>query len=190
MGLEKTFYQVSESEGVVEVCATVSRPNGNLTCPISFQFDVSLSTGDNSAGIRYCSAVCLHDDCSTTFSTVAPMDYIDVSTILMFGACARRHCVNVSIVDDDVLEMTESFTVTLERISGLDSRITLDPVDGVIEITDDDGEYSYVVVIHFSMTFPLLTTPYCSDCGGSEDILQRNRGCGCRSVCYCVQPHH
>ena len=66
VGLEKTFYQVSESEGVVEVCATVSRPNGNLTCPISFQFDVSLSTGDNSAGIRHCSAVCLHNACNTT----------------------------------------------------------------------------------------------------------------------------
>ena len=67
------------------------------------------------------------------------MDYLDLSTILMFGACQRRSC--VTIVDDDILEMTESFDVTLERTPGLDSRITLDPVDGVVEITDDDGEY-------------------------------------------------
>ena len=74
-------------------------------------------------------------------SIVAPMDYIWVSTILMFGACGTRHCVNVTIVNDDILEMPESFTVTLERTPGLDSRITLNPVDTVVEITDDDGEY-------------------------------------------------
>ena len=51
MGLEKMFHQVSEVEGVVEVCVIVSRPNGNLTCPISFPFDVTLSTEDDSAGI-------------------------------------------------------------------------------------------------------------------------------------------
>ena len=69
------------------------------------------------------------------------MDYLDLSTILMFGACQRRSCVTVTIVDDDILEMTESFDVTLERTPGLDSRITLNPVDGVVEITDNDGEY-------------------------------------------------
>ena len=59
----------------------------------------------------------------------------------MFEACDKRHCVNVTIVNDDILEMTESFSVTLERTLGLDDRITLRPVDGVVEITDDDGEY-------------------------------------------------
>ena len=139
MGLEKTFYQVSEDVGVVEVCAIVYSPNANRTCPISFPFDVSLSTRDDSAGITY-TAVSLHDDCNS--STVTPMDYLGVSTILMFEECDRRRCVNVTIVDDKVLEMTESFTVTLERTPGLDSRITLDPVDGVVEITDD-GEKTF-----------------------------------------------
>ena len=46
---------------------------------------------------------------------------------------------NVSIENDDVLEVIETFDVTLERPSGLDSRITLDPVDGQIQITDNDG---------------------------------------------------
>ena len=64
-----------------------------------------------------------------------------MSTILMFEACQKRSCVTVTIVDDDILEMTESFDVTLERTPGLDSRITLRPVDGVVEITDEDGEY-------------------------------------------------
>ena len=46
---------------------------------------------------------------------------------------------SVSIVDDDVIETTESFYVTLARSSDLDSRIQLTPFYGVIEIDDDDG---------------------------------------------------
>ena len=57
----------------------------------------------------------------------------------MFAACQRRSCVNVTIVDDEVLEMVvESFNVTLERTPGLDNRITLNPVNGVVEIRDND----------------------------------------------------
>ena len=50
VGLEKTFYQVSENVGVVEVCAIVYRPNGNIACPITFPFNVRLSTTNDSAG--------------------------------------------------------------------------------------------------------------------------------------------
>ena len=49
MGLERTFYNVSEDVGVVEVCAIVYSPT--IVCPIAFPFDVSLSTSDNTAGI-------------------------------------------------------------------------------------------------------------------------------------------
>ena len=72
---------------------------------------------------------------------VSPMDYdIDsISEILEFDSCDTRQCTEITIVDDMIVELTESFFVTLERTPGLDSRITLDPVDGEIEITDDDG---------------------------------------------------
>ena len=45
LGLEKTFYRVLENVSVVEVCAIVYN-----SCPISFPFDVRLSTIDDSAG--------------------------------------------------------------------------------------------------------------------------------------------
>ena len=45
-------------------------------------------------------------------------------TILMFSACEKKSCVNVSI---------ESFNVNLERMPGLDRRITLHPVEGLLE---------------------------------------------------------
>ena len=54
MGLERTFYQVSEGDGVVEVCATVNEPNGNLDCPVTFPFEVNISTRDGSAGTILC----------------------------------------------------------------------------------------------------------------------------------------
>ena len=48
VGLEKMFYNVSEDVGVVEVCAIVYSPT--IDCPIAFPFNVTLSTGDNTAG--------------------------------------------------------------------------------------------------------------------------------------------
>ena len=48
VGLEETFYQVSEGDGVVVVCVVVYEPN--ISCPIEFPFDVMLSTIDGSAG--------------------------------------------------------------------------------------------------------------------------------------------
>ena len=49
MGLEKTFYNVTEDVGVVEVCAIVYSPT--IDCPINFTFAVRLSARDGSAGI-------------------------------------------------------------------------------------------------------------------------------------------
>ena len=64
-----------------------------------------------------------------------------MSTVVMFDECELQSCTPVLIVDDMVLENVESFNVTLERTPGLDMRITLDPVDGEIEISDDDGGF-------------------------------------------------
>ena len=48
VGLEETFYRVSETDGVVEVCVVVYEPN--ISCPIEFPFDIMLSTTEGSAG--------------------------------------------------------------------------------------------------------------------------------------------
>ena len=83
--------------------------------------------------------------CFIHFPAVNPMDYLELNTILSFAACEIRRCVNVTIVDDLVDEPLEFFDYTLEGTPGLDSRITLDPVDGVVEITDNDGNTYYVL---------------------------------------------
>ena len=70
---------------------------------------------------------------------MTPTDYGAVSTILMFAACNTRQCVDVAIMDDETLELTETFIVTLDRTPALDTKITLNPVDGDIDILDNDG---------------------------------------------------
>ena len=79
------------------------------------------------------------------FSTVDPMDYAGISNILSFAACEIRRCVNVTIVDDLVDEPLEFFDYTLERTPGLDPRIELNPVDGRVEIIDNDGMFFTLV---------------------------------------------
>ena len=80
--------------------------------------------------------------------SVSPFDYFAVTTILMFDACQMRSCVNVTIRNDVILENLESFNVALERTSDLDSRITLNLVNEVVVIIDNDGMHDDYMVIH------------------------------------------
>ena len=48
VGLERTFYQISEDVGVVEICA-IAR-NSTIVCPIAFPFNISFSKTDTTAG--------------------------------------------------------------------------------------------------------------------------------------------
>ena len=51
VGLERTIYMVTETQDEVEICAIVREPIND--CPITFPFEVVLSTLDDTAGI-YC----------------------------------------------------------------------------------------------------------------------------------------
>jgi hypothetical protein len=123
VGLERTFYNVSEGVGAMNVCAIVYSPI--VPCPVNFSFDVSLSTN--------------YDCSSANGSAVSSLNYSLSDTTLTFAACETKRCMSVSIVDDDTPGNVESFDVTLERTTDLDSRIALDPVNGILEITDNDG---------------------------------------------------
>ena len=182
VGLEETSYRVLENVSVVEVCAIVYSPI-NTSCPIPFLFDVRLSTIDDSAGnihmILYSSII--HSVLYTTL--VTPMDYGAVNDTLSFEACDIRRCVNVTIINDEVLEGVESLDVTLERTPGLDNKITVMPVDGEIIITDDDGMFNF---LHSRISWYLVC--YCSGCGWSGgDFHFCGRGYGYSgTVCYYI----
>ena len=83
------------------------------------------------------------------------MDYGQVlGAPLVFPPCERSRCVDIPIVDDDVLENSELFSVSLER-NGLDTRITLDPMDGLVEITDNDGMCTVLIAIRPSVVWSI-----------------------------------
>ena len=51
VGLERTFFTVSEDVGVLELCARIFEPA--IECPIEFPVDVILSTTHRTAGMYY-----------------------------------------------------------------------------------------------------------------------------------------
>ena len=65
-------------------------------------------------------------------------DFTSQSTTLTFDRCVSRACVSIPIENDEKLEMTESFNVTLMKPPTVDNRISLGSVKGVVEITDND----------------------------------------------------
>ena len=154
MGLERTSFLVMENVGVVEVCVNVSFPT--IDCPIAFPFDVVLSTDDGTAGNMpvYISYIYV---AITVSITVYTTDYGPLSKVLMFGACEIRNCVTITIRDDEVDELnTEFFTYHLRRTTSLDPRIELDPVDGRIEIVDNDGGMWHIKLVIVSDSFSLF----------------------------------
>ena len=74
-------------------------------------------------------------DTKKDFTSLAP-------ATLSFEKCEKLVCVSITIMNDLMVEMAESFNVTLTQTASLDRRIKLNPlkVDGVVRITDDDGK--------------------------------------------------
>ena len=68
---------------------------------------------------------------------VTPEDYLELSTILKFDRCAVKSCTSVSIVDDNILEVTENFNVRIGRTANLSSRIDLQPNQTTVSIIDN-----------------------------------------------------
>ena len=61
--------------------------------------------------------------------------------VLRFGACEKRQCITIPILDDNIVEDTESFSIHLEKSLGLSNRFMIDPGVKVINITDNDGMF-------------------------------------------------
>ena len=82
-----------------------------------------------------CACVCV---CVVYTNFARSADNHNIS-ILNFDQCQFKSCTTVTIIDDLIDEPVESFNATLDRSPGLDVRITLSPVEAVIEIDDNDG---------------------------------------------------
>ena len=75
----------------------------------------------------------------STYTIVAPADFVSLNVSLRFAACETSRCVNVTILNDFIDEPDENFFYSLSRTPGLHPRIELTPADGEIIIVDDDS---------------------------------------------------
>ena len=73
------------------------------------------------------------------------IDYMELTTNPLstpFTENLRSQSFNVAIVDDDIIEPTEDFTISLDLVSVVNfdsSRVTVDPDLATITIVDDEG---------------------------------------------------
>ena len=71
--------------------------------------------------------------------TASGDDYNFLWQSLTFPMCEQRICVSIPIVDNNELEGTESFTLSIFR-NGLDAHINLGPTTATAEIIDIDSK--------------------------------------------------
>ena len=98
-------------------------------------------------------------------------DYISVTTTLAtFTIDQPRRCFNVTIIDDTEVELTEDFfaglTLIPASVTTIDpSRISVDPAEATVSITDDD-QRKYLTRIHKydgTYTYPCIIKMLCFD---------------------------
>ena len=65
------------------------------------------------------------------------IDYSPVSTQLLFQPTATQQCRNIAIVQDNILEADETFSV---QLSTTDQNVTLIPANATVIIEDNDSE--------------------------------------------------
>ena len=95
VGLEETAVTVSESEGMIPVCAAITTPTAGTTLPAGVSIALTASTTDGTA--------------------IAGTDYTALSsaTVGTLNDATRRACIEVTVVKDAVSDNGENFTLTM-----------------------------------------------------------------------------
>ena len=86
----------------------------------------------------------LHNQESCSCFYVAPLDYVAVTEVLTFTSTSTEQMVQVTIENDDLLEIDEVFRAMLdhELVNADDvGRVMLTPDVATVTILDDDSEY-------------------------------------------------
>ena len=113
-------------------CAIVST-NG-IGCAVGFDFSISLSFR-GSAGTVF-NILCYTLLYFHLLLIEATVDYDNIPMAYTVPACQNSTCVNVTIVDDDIVEKDETIEITG---SVSDRRIRMTGGTKVITITDNDS---------------------------------------------------
>ena len=70
--------------------------------------------------------------------TVDGSDYKDLTTNLTFGPSTIQHNVSIRTLDDEIYEVTESFTVSLTLLMLPEDRVAIEPNIANVTILDND----------------------------------------------------
>ncbi len=71
-------------------------------------------------------------------SAVAGYDYEDATQTLYFGSQDSIMCINVTIIEDDLIESTENFTISLS-VSADVNYTFIGPTEATVVILDFNG---------------------------------------------------
>lgn len=91
-------------------------------------------------------------------------DYRPLSEFIVIPTCRQRACVNVTIIDDNVIEEAEIFSITLERTPALPfTGIRLNRTQGQVTILDSKYiAIQYICCINLSyMLYCILNFVLC-----------------------------
>ena len=123
------------------VNVTLSLLSGTLARGLSVVLVTSLNDGTATGGIVFvafmCSAILKCNALKPFLITLATLDYSFTSSEVTFSATTSSQVVTIPILEDTVLEISETINVTL---TSADPAAILNPASGVIIIEDNDGK--------------------------------------------------
>ena len=100
--------------------------------------------------VRVCSSI--HLSLSFSLHLDQGSDYRVRDPTLRFGACAMRQCLTVDIIDNNLIEDAETFTLTLKHPHrGSTDDIVLDPTVATVTIKDEDGAFVGTIYLTFTL---------------------------------------
>jgi len=136
IGFDPANYSVAEDTGNVSV--TVSLLSGTLARGLSVVMVTSLNDGTATGGIINVLVRSVGVFIIKPFLiTLAIVDYNVTSSDLMFSATTSSQIIAIPILEDTILESSETINVTLTSV---DPAAILNPMSAVITIEDNDGK--------------------------------------------------
>ena len=128
----------------MELCVSIQgKPTS--ACPSSVAIGVIFQTQDGSASINNFKLI---SDCFLTLSqTEAGSDFVQVANQVTIPACVTEYCINVSLIDDSMVEQVEEFSVIMSNglNPGLSDRIFFIRTEIVFTIIDTDCKFQLLM---------------------------------------------
>ena len=167
VGFERTFTSVDEESGFFELCVRIFTDVDLLPVHMTFSFSLDLTTVSGTAGIttfNYRRAT--KGICYSSISDSSDYDEITTSNnpLVPFTSDPSTHtqCFNVTIIDDQALEDTETFSLTLTSSGDSNVPVVVMPDVSNVEITDRDGKIT--IQWYSSRLICLLSFIYRNSC--------------------------